>query len=56
MVRGVFFDAGNTIVFPDYRIYQGIANSFGLDVSIDKVVEATKAEHDAASAPKDAQP
>jgi putative hydrolase of the HAD superfamily len=40
MIRGVFFDAGNTIVFPDYGIYQGIANSFGLDVSIDHVVEA----------------
>jgi putative hydrolase of the HAD superfamily len=40
MIRGVFFDAGNTIVFPDYGVYQGIANSFGLDVSIDNVVEA----------------
>jgi putative hydrolase of the HAD superfamily len=33
MIRGIFFDAGNTIVFPDYSIYQGIAASLGVEVA-----------------------
>jgi putative hydrolase of the HAD superfamily len=40
MLRGVFFDAGNTVVFPDYDIYRGIAVSLGADVGIDEVVRA----------------
>jgi len=40
MVRGVFFDAGNTVVFPDYTIYVDIAASLGHSVAEDEVVEA----------------
>ncbi len=40
MVRGVFFDAGNTVVFPDYDIYVDIARSLGRAVSHEQVVEA----------------
>ncbi len=40
MVRGVFFDAGNTILFPDYDIYRRIAASFGVDVDIGDVIRA----------------
>lgn len=39
-MRGVFFDAGNTVVFPDYEIYRDIARSLGRAVSRDEVVEA----------------
>jgi putative hydrolase of the HAD superfamily len=40
MIRGVFFDAGNTILFPDYKIYKSIATSLGLDVETDVVRRA----------------
>jgi len=40
MIRGVFFDAGNTIVFPDYSIYSGVAASLGLEVAIPDVMRA----------------
>jgi putative hydrolase of the HAD superfamily len=40
MVKGVFFDAGNTIIFPDYEIYRGIASSLGLSVTTDEVMAA----------------
>lgn len=40
MLRGVFFDAGNTVVFPDYDIYLGIARSLGVNVTRDAVIEA----------------
>ena len=40
MVRGVFFDAGNTVVFPDYGIYVDIAASLGVKVSPEEVVRA----------------
>jgi putative hydrolase of the HAD superfamily len=40
MLKGVFFDAGNTVVFPDYGIYRDIAVSLGADVDIDDVVLA----------------
>ncbi len=40
MVRGVFFDAGNTIVFPDYEIYRDIASSLGVSVTTDEVMAA----------------
>jgi HAD superfamily hydrolase (TIGR01509 family) len=40
MIGGVFFDAGNTIVFPDYSIYRGIAASLGVEVSTSDVVRA----------------
>ncbi|MBD3347963.1 MAG: HAD-IA family hydrolase [Candidatus Eisenbacteria bacterium] len=39
-MRGVFFDAGNTVVFPDYRIYVDIASALGRDVSLDQVRRA----------------
>lgn len=40
MIKGVFFDAGNTILFPDYGIYVGIAAEFGVDVGEAAVVRA----------------
>ncbi len=40
MVKGVFFDAGNTIVFPDYDIYRDITSSLGLSVTTDEVMAA----------------
>jgi putative hydrolase of the HAD superfamily len=40
MLRGVFFDAGNTVVFPDYTIYRDIAASLGARVGIEDVVVA----------------
>jgi HAD superfamily hydrolase (TIGR01509 family) len=40
MIRGVFFDAGNTIVFPDYSIYRAIAASLGVEVATQDVVRA----------------
>ena len=53
MVRGVFFDAGNTVVFPDYQIYVDIAAAFGREVSEADVVKAealARAAFDAAVA------
>jgi putative hydrolase of the HAD superfamily len=40
MTRGVFFDAGNTILFPDYDIYREICEALGLTVELGQVVEA----------------
>jgi putative hydrolase of the HAD superfamily len=40
MIRGVFFDAGNTIVFPDYSIYRNIAASLGIEATIADVKRA----------------
>jgi len=42
MIRGVFFDAGNTVVFPDYDIYRDIALAAGAGagVRLDDVVTA----------------
>jgi putative hydrolase of the HAD superfamily len=40
MVRGVLFDAGNTVVFPDYSIYAGIAASLGSAVALEDVLRA----------------
>ncbi len=40
MIRGVFFDAGNTILFPDYEIYRRIVAELGGDASRDDVVAA----------------
>jgi len=40
MIRGVFFDAGNTVVFPDYSIYRGIAAECGAGVTVEQVVDA----------------
>ncbi len=40
MIRGVFFDAGNTIVFPDYEIYRVVASSLGAEATVDQVVAA----------------
>lgn len=40
MIHGVFFDAGNTIVFPDYAIYRKIAASLGVEVALPDVLRA----------------
>jgi len=40
MIRGVFFDAGNTILFPDYYIYRDICEALGVTVAIDEIVRA----------------
>ncbi|MCD4691112.1 HAD family hydrolase [bacterium] len=40
MIRGVFFDAGNTILFPDYEIYRRIVADLGGDASLDDVMAA----------------
>jgi putative hydrolase of the HAD superfamily len=40
MLRGVLFDAGNTVVFPDYSIYVSIAASLGSEVTLDDVLRA----------------
>ena len=40
MIRGVFFDAGNTILFPDYYIYRDICEALGVEVAIDEIVRA----------------
>ena len=40
MIRGVFFDAGNTILFPDYDIYRRLVAKLGGEASFDDVVEA----------------
>ena len=32
MIKGVFFDAGNTILFPDYYIYRDICEALGIEV------------------------
>jgi len=43
MIRGVFFDAGNTILFPDYYIYRDICEALGVEVSIDDIMRAEAA-------------
>ncbi|MCK4409234.1 MAG: HAD-IA family hydrolase [Candidatus Eisenbacteria sp.] len=40
MIRGVFFDAGNTILFPDYYIYRDICEAPGVEAAIDVIVRA----------------
>jgi putative hydrolase of the HAD superfamily len=40
MIDGVFFDAGNTIVFPDYAIYRQIAASLGIEATVSDVLRA----------------
>ncbi len=40
MIRGVFFDAGNTILFPDYYIYRDICEALGVESGIDEIVRA----------------
>jgi len=40
MIRGVFFDAGNTILFPDYEIYRRIVAELGGGASPDDIVAA----------------
>lgn len=40
MIRGVFFDAGNTIVFPDYSIYRSIVTSLGGEVTLSDIKRA----------------
>ena len=40
MIRGVFFDAGNTILFPDYYIYRDICEALGVTVAIDEILRA----------------
>jgi len=40
MLEGVFFDAGNTLLFPDYDIYRDIARSLGAEVDREAVIAA----------------
>lgn len=40
MIQGVFFDAGNTILFPDYEVYRDICEALGHVVSVREVVGA----------------
>ena len=40
MIRGVFFDAGNTILFPDYYIYRDICEALGVESAINEIVRA----------------
>lgn len=47
MIRGVFFDAGNTILFPDYYIYRDICEALGVEVPIDGIVRAEAAARSA---------
>jgi putative hydrolase of the HAD superfamily len=43
MIKGVFFDAGNTILFPDYYIYRDICEALGVEVAINDIVKAEAA-------------
>jgi len=56
MVKGVFFDAGNTVVFPDYNIYRGIAAEFGAEATIEQVVVAEAGARGAFDAAVSASP
>jgi putative hydrolase of the HAD superfamily len=47
MIKGVFFDAGNTLLFPDYEIYRRICAGFGADVTLEQVIEAEAAARSA---------
>ncbi|MFH1865822.1 MAG: HAD-IA family hydrolase [Candidatus Eisenbacteria bacterium] len=47
MIRGVFFDAGNTILFPDYYIYRDICEALGVGVTIEGIVQAEAAARSA---------
>ncbi|MFH1688702.1 MAG: HAD-IA family hydrolase [Candidatus Eisenbacteria bacterium] len=47
MIRGVFFDAGNTILFPDYYIYRDICEALGVEVAIEGIVRAEAAARSA---------
>ena len=40
MIRGVYFDAGNTLIFPDYSIYRDVAGELGIDIDVDDAVVA----------------
>jgi len=40
MIRGVYFDAGNTLIFPDYTIYREVAAELGVVVETDDAVSA----------------
>jgi putative hydrolase of the HAD superfamily len=40
MIKGVFFDAGNTLLFPDYDIYRRICSELGADVTREQVIRA----------------
>ncbi|MBN2565419.1 MAG: HAD family hydrolase [Candidatus Eisenbacteria bacterium] len=47
MIRGVFFDAGNTLLFPDYDIYRGICAKLGVGVTHEQTVRAEAAARSA---------
>ena len=47
MIRGVFFDAGNTLLFPDYHIYREICAGLGLEVTREQVIRAEAAARSA---------
>ncbi|MBD3366676.1 MAG: HAD-IA family hydrolase [Candidatus Eisenbacteria bacterium] len=40
MIRGVYFDAGNTLIFPDYGIYRDVAGRLGAAIGVDDAVAA----------------
>jgi putative hydrolase of the HAD superfamily len=40
MIRGVYFDAGNTLIFPDYEIYRDVARELGITVDIADAISA----------------
>jgi putative hydrolase of the HAD superfamily len=40
MIKGVFFDAGNTLLFPDYEIYRRICSELGSDTTREQVIRA----------------
>jgi len=41
-IKAILFDAGNTLIFPDYNIYKRILKKFGVERSIDEIKEAEK--------------
>ncbi len=47
MIKGVFFDAGNTILFPDYEIYREICEALGAEVGLEQIVRAEAEARDA---------
>jgi putative hydrolase of the HAD superfamily len=40
MIRGVYFDAGNTLIFPDYTIYLDVVGALGVAADVEDAIEA----------------
>lgn len=47
MIRGVYFDAGNTLIFPDYSIYRDVVAELGGAATMDAVIGAEAAARSA---------